>query len=111
MVRPILISKLFMISLKQPAPQGQRKIPSDDLGLPLSDRQRTRSVVALARNLYIRGSRILTGLAAVFVASWRRAPAGDVGALTLLACSHDLFSFSNLNRKFRIPSLGNRSYL
>jgi hypothetical protein len=42
----------------------------------LSKRKRTRLVIALAGNLYILGSRILTGLTAVFVARLREAQAG-----------------------------------
>jgi hypothetical protein len=47
-------------------------------------------MVALTRNLDFFGSRFLTGLAAVFVAALRQAPAGQVRALGLVIRRHHL---------------------
>jgi hypothetical protein len=45
-------------------------------------------VVALAGNLDFPGSRFLTGLTAVLLARWRKAPAWQMGALRLLIRRH-----------------------
>jgi hypothetical protein len=50
--------------------------------------ERARSVVALAGNLDFLGSRFLTGLTAVLLARWRKAPAWQMGALRLLIRRH-----------------------
>ena len=50
--------------------------------------ERTRCVVALARNLHFLRSSFFTGLTAVFVASLRQAPAREVRALNLLIRRH-----------------------
>jgi hypothetical protein len=58
-------------------------------------------MVALARNLDFLGSRFLTGLTAVFVASLHHAPAWQVRTLDLLIYRHHLgFSFLNVVLKF-----------
>jgi hypothetical protein len=58
------------------------------VNIPYLCGERARSMVALTRNLDVFGSRVLTGLAAVFVASTYQAPARQVPALLLFSC-HD----------------------
>src|SRR5450631_227261 len=63
-------------------------------------RQRTGPVIALARNLHVRRSRVLARLTAVFIASLRRTLAGNVCTSVLIIrphhCSPFLISFQQL---------------
>src|ERR1700674_3438479 len=54
----------------------------------ISRDKRASSMVALARNLDLIGSRFLTGLPAVFVTRLRQAPAWQMRTLVLLICRH-----------------------
>ena len=61
-----------------------------------SDSKWTSSVVALARNLDILGSRFLTGLTAVLVASLHQALTGQMCTFSLLNRRHHLFVLLDL---------------
>jgi hypothetical protein len=66
-------------------------------------------VVALARNLYFVGSRILAGLTAVLITTLYQAPAWQVRALILPISHHDFFSFLEFVSKYRCRLAAARS--
>jgi hypothetical protein len=55
--------------------------------------ERTRSMIALTRNLHLFGSCFLTGLTAEFVATLHQASAGSMRTLVFLICRHRFSPF------------------